>query len=202
MGAPLHNFKWRSLLACAVFATCTTLCHQNLQFYSKYKFDCLTQGHTRHQQELVSTIFLILFAPRSVVYFLGGTLPGEALLHIRQLTIFGMICRLHDNISHGIAKHVLSYETPATKSWFHQIQELCLQYSLPEPLHQLQSPLPKITAKNLIKKNVIDYWERLLRAEASDPRYSSLVFINPNFMSLTALRKDDTQNREAFFLWK
>ena len=35
------------------------------------------------------------------------------------------------------------------------------------------------------KKNVINYWERHLRAEASDPRYSSLVFFNPKFMSLT-----------------
>ena len=151
--------------------------------FSKPEFNLVNQ----HHKEITSNLQRLLpGTPRSVVYFLGGTLPGEALLHIRQLTIFGMICRLQDNISHAIAKHVLSYETPATKSWFHQIQELCLQYSLPEPLQQLQSPLPKISAKNLIKKNVIDYWERLLRAEASDPRYSSLVFFNPKFMSLTA----------------
>jgi hypothetical protein len=121
--------------------------------FSKPEFNLVNQ----HHKEITSNLQRLLpGTPRSVVYFLGGTLPGEALLHIRQLTIFGMICRLQDNISHAIAKHVLSYETPATKSWFHQIQELCLQYSLPEPLQQLQSPLPKISAKNLIKKNVID----------------------------------------------
>ena len=117
----------------------------------------------QHHKEITSNLQRLLpGTPRSVVYFLGGTLPGEALLHIRQLTIFGMISRLKDNISHGIAKHVLSHETPATKSWFHQIQELCVQYSLPEPLLQLQSPLAKSSAKRLIKKNVIDYWERHL----------------------------------------
>ena len=81
----------------------------------------------QHHKEITSNLQRLLpNTPRSVVYFLGGTLPGEALLHIRQLTIFGMISRLQDNISHGIAKHVLSYDAPAAKSWFHQIRELCL----------------------------------------------------------------------------
>ena len=121
-----------------------------------------------------------------MVYFLGGTLPGQALLHIRQLTIFGMICRLQENSSHQVAMNVLSSETPQTKSWFDHIQELCQQYSLPEALQQLESPLPKKYLKKLVKKNVVNHWEHLLRAEASDPRYSSLTYFNPSFMSLTA----------------
>ena len=32
--------------------------------------------------------------PRSVVYFLGGSLPSTALLHMKQLTLFSMITRL------------------------------------------------------------------------------------------------------------
>ena len=42
--------------------------------------------------------------PPAVVYFLGGHLPGEALLHQRQLTIFGMVSRLPDSAINKIAQ--------------------------------------------------------------------------------------------------
>ena len=45
--------------------------------------------------------------PRVVVYFLAGSLPGEALLHIRQLTLFGMISRLPQSLLHAIALTLL-----------------------------------------------------------------------------------------------
>ena len=142
---------------------------------------------SQHHKEITSNLQRLLpCTPRSVVYFLGGTLPGEALLHIRQLTIFGMICRLQENSAHQVANNVLNSETPQTKSWFYHIQELCQQYCLPEALYQLQSPLPKDSFKKLIKKNIVNHWEQLLRAEASDPRYSSLALFNPTFMSLRA----------------
>ena len=40
--------------------------------------------------------------------------------------------------------------------------------------------------KRLVKKRVTDYWEQLLRSEAADPRYSSLIYFNPRFMSLSS----------------
>ena len=46
--------------------------------------------------------------PASVVYFLGGHLPGAALLHHRQLTIFGMVSRLKDSLLHQIAVWTLT----------------------------------------------------------------------------------------------
>ena len=150
---------------------------------SKPEFNIVSQ----HHKEITSNLQRLLpCTPRSVVYFLGGTLPGEALLHIRQLTIFGMICRLQENSSHRVAMTVLSSETPQTKSWFFHIQELCQQYNLPDALCQLESPLPKTNFKKLVKKNVVNHWEQLLRAEASEPRYSSIAFFNPTYMSLTA----------------
>ena len=47
--------------------------------------------------------------PRPVTYFLAGILPGTAHLHLRQLSLYGMIIRLHNmslarrqsRISHG-----------------------------------------------------------------------------------------------------
>ena len=38
-----------------------------------------------------------------VVYFLAGSLPGRAVLHLRQLSLFMMICHLPSNILHSLA---------------------------------------------------------------------------------------------------
>ena len=153
------------------------------RIFSKPELSLVSQ----HHRELISNLQRLLPAtPRSVIYFLAGSLPGEALLHLRQLSIFGMICRLKNSVSHEVASTLLSSEVVPSKSWIYQIQEHCLQYDLPDPVHQLQDPLQKDAFKRLVKKNVIDYWEQLLRAEAADPRYSSLTFFKPEFMSLSS----------------
>ena len=124
--------------------------------------------------------------PRSVIYFLAGSLPGIALLHLRRLSIFGMVCRLQQNILHT---HALNYFSSGTgtlsnHSWFHQIRELCLQYLLPHPLDLLRSQYSKESYKRLVKKNVIDYWEKLLRSEAVG--LDSLHLFSSSFCSLTS----------------
>ena len=100
------------------------------------------------------------------------------------LSIFGMICRLPENILHIHAVNIYSSSTPSSNSWFNRIREICLQYLLPHPLILLKSPLPKDMFKRLAKKHVIDYWEQLLRAEAAV--LDSLVFFKPAFYSLQA----------------
>ena len=104
--------------------------------------------------------------PSCVVRFLGGHLPGEALLNIRQLSIFGMICRLPGSILYQIADHLLSSAKPASKSWFLNIRELCLKYDLPSPLSLLHQPPTKLRYKALVKSKVMDYWEKYLRNQA------------------------------------
>ena len=136
-----------------------------------------------HKETLEGLQRLYPRTPRSVVCFLAGNLPGTAHLHLRQLTIFGMICRLTDNILHKHAVSFFSSGLPSSKSWFSQICSLCLQYLLPHPLELLESPLQKTPYKNLIKKHVINYWEQKLRSEASP--LLSLTFFRPSFMSLT-----------------
>ena len=42
--------------------------------------------------------------PDVVIFKISGTLPGEATLHMKQLKLFGMITRLHNNILFEIAK--------------------------------------------------------------------------------------------------
>ena len=125
--------------------------------------------------------------PRSFVLFMCGSLPASAILHLRQLSLFSMICRLPGDPLHCRAIHALITARPASRSWFTRIRDICLQYCLPHPLTLLQKPLSKVGFKKLAKSMVIDYWEQLLRAEASilpslkhfDPSFHSLVSPHP-----------------------
>ena len=120
--------------------------------------------------------------PRSVIYFLGGSLPAEALLHLKQLTIFGMVSRLQGDPLNIHARTVLIQSRPSCKSWFWKVRDISLRYSLPHPLSILDNPPTKESFKRTIKSKVIDYWEQKLRAEAS--QMTSLVHFQPRYMSL------------------
>ena len=138
-----------------------------------------------HKETLRCLLRLHQNTPRSVIYFLAGCLPGSALLHLRQLSIFGMITRLPGSILHQHATSIFSFSTISKKSWFLQIRKWCLLYDLPHPQILLSAPpLTKETFKTTVRKKVIGYWENLLRDEAA-PKPSLLSF-RPCFMSLVS----------------
>ena len=62
--------------------------------------------------------------PQSVIFFLAGSLPFLALLHLRQLSLFNMICHLPGNILNTLATSTLIEARPSSKSWFQGIQDL------------------------------------------------------------------------------
>ena len=105
--------------------------------------------------------------PPSFLHFASGTLPAEALVHLRALGLFGMICRLPGNILHRIAEKSLLMETSNSKSWFVYIRELCAMYELPTPLLLLTLQWSKDKFKNTAKSKVISYWESNLRVQAA-----------------------------------
>ena len=94
-----------------------------------------------------------------VVAFLEGQLPGTALLHMKQLSLFGMVSRLPDNNLHLHAKHILTSARPSASSWFQQIRDLCLLYKLEHPLSTLQNPAKKAAFNRLVKSSIIDHWK-------------------------------------------
>ena len=106
---------------------------------------------------------------------MAGCLPGKALLHQRQLSLFSMICHLPDNSPHARARHVLTCLPPGSS---------CLLYGLPHPLDLLQTPLTKYTFKKLTKSLIVDYWEKKLRQEASP--LDSLMHFKAHFHSLSS----------------
>jgi hypothetical protein len=123
--------------------------------------------------------------PACVIYFLAGSLPATALLHLKQLGLLGMLARLGaDSILQQLGRQALMFTGRGCgKSWFIQLRTITQQYGLPDPLLTLQSPPTKQTWKNLCKSKVLSWWESRLRGEAS--LLTSLTYFNPSFMSLT-----------------
>ena len=121
--------------------------------------------------------------PRSVVHFLGGSLPGTAAIHLRMLSILGMVARLSGDPLHIHGENVLKHSKSSSKSWFWLIRDICLMYGLPHPLTILKTPLSKEKFRKLVKSKVIDYWELRLRGESS--LLPSLKYFHPQYMSLT-----------------
>ena len=122
--------------------------------------------------------------PDSVIYFFAGSVPLLAHIHKKMLNIFGMITRLPENVLFKLATRILYSEPDNTKSWFIAIRQLCSMYNLPSPLQLLAKPLTKASFKSQITQKVLDHWQVCLMKDASP--MTSLIFFNPNFMSLSS----------------
>ena len=122
--------------------------------------------------------------PPCIVAFLGGVLPGTAQLHVRQLTLFGMITRMKETLLQTHATNILSTASPSAASWFQQIRELCILYRLPHPLDLLSDPPTKSRFNSLVKSSITDYWEVLLRSKVA--LLTSTPYFRADFMSLSS----------------
>ena len=139
----------------------------------------------RHVKETTESLLkLHPKTPEPVVFFLAGRLPGEALLHLKQLSLFGMVCHLPGNILHTIASQLLTVAPQSNKNWFAHIRELCFMYNLPHPLLLLKHPPTKKSFKLLCKASVTDFWQTKLRAHSATLGEKSLKYFKPQFMSL------------------
>ena len=111
--------------------------------------------------------------------FLGGHLPGKALLHLRILNLFGMITRLQGSFLHRVAVYQLSSAKVSSGTWFLQVRDLFIQYLLPSPLTLLQHPMSKYSYQKIIKSRLIDFWGKHLRGEGPLPKIlQSRVYVS------------------------
>ena len=99
-----------------------------------------------------------------------------------MLSIFAMIYNLKGSVLHQHAMHVLVRSKASSRSWFITIRDLCLRYNLPHPLELLTSTLSKDHLKAMVRKQMVNYWELKLRAEAEP--LVSLEYFHPEYMSL------------------
>ena len=162
-----------SLRAESIF--CTPVLYSGLAtlWVNKQETDILSA----HVKETISKLLkLYPKTPTPVVFFLAGKLPGEAQLHVKQLTLFGMICRLKDNILNKIAVKLLTVEKQTSKNWFSDIRSLCYTYNLPHPLLLLRYPPSKEDFKYIVKTNITDFWQSKLRQNSKDLEDKSLKY--------------------------
>ena len=138
--------------------------------------------HQYHKTTLQRLLKLHADTPQSFIFFMAGSLPATALLHLRQLGLFDMLSRLPQDPLFKHVYHDLLIAKPNSNSWPTRILKICLQYDLPHPLTLMQSPLPKVVFTKLAKSRVTDFWERKLRSDAS--LLTSLVYFKPSYMSL------------------
>ena len=137
---------------------------------------------TFHKNTLSRLMKLYDRTPDSAVYFLAGSLPGSALLHLRQLSVFGMICHLEGNILKTLALSILVEAKPSAKSWFQEIRDICIQYGLPHPISLIENPIKKEVFKKHCKLKILEYWHLKLSKDANLP---SLQYLHPSFLSLS-----------------
>ena len=139
--------------------------------------------HRHHKVTLCRLQKLPPTTPDCVVFFLAGSLPATALLHLRMLGLLGMIGRLGpESILQQLGRQIL-LSNGRGKSWFQVIRSVCQQYELPDPLLILQSTPSKESWKRQCKAKVMSYWEQKLRGEAA--LLPSLVYFQPSHMSLS-----------------
>ena len=138
----------------------------------------------QYKRTLQNILKLSVSTPSPLVYFVAGSLPATAILHLRQLSIFGLVCRLQGDPLHQHAVQVLLTLPPSTQSWFSSIRNLLLQYNLPHPLHLLHHPPAKLKFKKMVKSHILDYWETKLRSESSF--LPSLSYFHPEYLSLSS----------------
>ena len=72
--------------------------------------------------------------PDCAVFFLAGSLPAKALLHLRQLSLLNMISHLEGNNLKRLQTKILIEAKPGANSWIQQVRDICVQYQIPYPL--------------------------------------------------------------------
>ena len=138
--------------------------------------------HAHYRKSIRQLLRLPVNTPECFVMLMAGSLPASALVHLRMLTLLGMIGRLGpSNILNRIGRHSL-LAAANLQSWFIQVRRISCMYQLPDPLLILQLPPPKARWKSQCRGRVLDYWERKYRGEAT--LLPSLLHFKPHFFSL------------------
>ena len=100
---------------------------------SKPEIDVLSQ-HVKTTTE--NLLKLYPKTPESFIFLVSGSMPDKTVLHMRQLSLFSMICRLPGNILINLARQILLSDKKEL-TLFDQIESACYQYALPHHLQLL-----------------------------------------------------------------
>ena len=99
------------------------------------------------------------------IYLLSGTLPIQAELDIRTLSLFGAICRSDNSTIRQLATRQLGINN--RHSWFNHIQGLCSRYDIPLE-GSIAAPWKKESWKEYTKISVRNHWTQVLLQGMAD----------------------------------
>jgi hypothetical protein len=117
------------------------------------------------------------------VYLLSGTLPMEALIHLRKLSLIGAIARSENATMCDIAVRQCAMTGIPSASWFNDTEILLIKYGLPLTVSLIQYPIPKERWKKLVRDAVNQFWTQKLRREAEEDK-PSLALLNLQHVSI------------------
>ena len=121
--------------------------------------------------------------PECFVMLVSGSLPATALLHLRILSLLGMISRLgREGILFQIGCNALT-SAASKKSWFIAARLVTQKYGLTDPLLVIQQPVSRLKWKAACRKKVTEWWEGHYRGQAM--MLESLAFFKAHWFSLS-----------------
>ena len=95
------------------------------------------------------------YTASEAIYLLIGTLPLEAEIDIRTLTLFGAISRSQNQTLKLMASRQLSMDNKL--SWFYKARSIALKYGI-NIENMFETPWRKNTWKMYIQQTIKDYW--------------------------------------------
>ena len=117
-------------------------------------------------------------SPDPFVYLVSGSLPIEALIHIRQFSLVLQLNRLgptHSSFKHAV--YILESIPLPKWSWWTKLSHIASMYNLPPILQFLHSTNSKNQLKTIIKKSISEFWWEKFKSQCAN--YSSLAFFYP-----------------------
>jgi hypothetical protein len=177
MGAGLHGLNGLSPVTCLKIYTTYVL----PRLISSVETVTLNQNEknsleTFHRSILRQIQHLPQRTATPAIYLLLGTLPIQAEIDKRKLTLFGSIARDKTSTLCNIAKRQLTMKSLDSKSWFSDLVEISYQYGLPSPHEILESPPSRGKWKSEITSAINYYWGSSLKSVATTK--SSLRYLS------------------------
>ncbi len=177
MGSGLHGTNGLNPLCCLKLIQCYVLPRaiygsEVLPLIQAQK-DKVNSAYCRILKQIQG---LPLRAPNASTYLLLGTLPLEAQIDLRVLSLLGAIARCCNETLFSIALNLTSVKSHTSKSWFTRCEKVLIKYNLPSICDVLDSKPSKEEWKRVCKEAVNSLWTNQLQQEARTK--SSLQFLN------------------------
>ena len=156
----------------------------------------LSALHSHYRTTIRQILRLPKNSPECFIMLLAGTLPLTALLHLRMLTLLGMIARLGPaGILNRVGRHALLTATNR-HSWFVAVRKVSQKYGLQDPLLVLQQPPTRGRWKATCRSAVTAWWLGHFRGQAAI--LSSLKYCKYHFFSLSTPHPTITTARSPY----